>query len=381
MRARKFLLGAAGLAVLVVGGWLLLNQRPAAGHVTKDTDPVAGVAVETVRAKLEDVPIYLTGLGTVQPFNSVLVRARIDGQIEKILFKEGQDVRRGDILAEIDPLPLDAQLRQALAQMAKDQAQLDNARVDLNRYSDSIHRGAVSVQLLDTAKAQTQQLAAQVQADSAALEATRVQRNYATIKAPIDGRTGARLVDEGNLVHANDTMGIVLINQIHPIAVVFSLPADRLADIQVHAKDGELQVRAQRRDASRAEVTGKLVLVDNQIDQATGTIKLKGEFANEDLALWPGQFVDAKLLLETRKHVVTIPTTAIQSGPNGTFVFAVKSGHTVEQRKIDVLVSDVGTSAIGGGLNAGDEVVTEGAYKLEAGTTVRVLPASSIPAP
>lgn len=377
MSGKKLAVGTVFLAVLLAGVWIVPTQRSATGRTAPKED--SATAVQTARAKIDDVPVYITGLGTVQPYNSVLVRARLDGQIDKILFKEGQDVHRGDILAQIDPMALDAQLRQAQASMAKDRAQLDNARLDLDRYSDSIHRGAVSAQLFDTAKAQAQQLAAQVQADSAAVEAMRVQRDYTTIRAPIDGRTGARLVDEGNLVRANDSTGIVLINQIHPIAVTFNLPADKLADIQMHARAGDLEVHALHRDSSRVETIGKLVLIDNQIDQATATIKLKGAFANDDSALWPGQFVDAKLLLETRKGVVTVPSVAVQAGPDGAYVFAVKADSKVERRKVEVLFNDAETAAIREGLSAGDEVVTEGAYKLEAGAVVRIPPAVTKP--
>lgn len=377
---RQFLFGC-GLVLLAIA--LVGVFRATRGRSASDTETAvqvnSGIAVTSAIAQLREMPIGLDGLGTVQPFNSVLVRARVDGQIDKIFFREGQDVKRGDILAQIDAQPFEAQLRQAQAAQAKDDAQLANARLDLARYSDSIHRGAVSAQLLDTARAQTTQLAAQVRADAAAVEAARVQLGYSTIRAPIDGRTGARLIDAGNLVHANDANGIVLINQVQPISVVFTLPAQSLPDIQAHQRAGELDVAALRRDGNQTLATGKLALIDNQIDSSTATIRLKATFANDDVTLWPGQFVNARLILELKKNAITIPSPAVQSGPNGPYVFAIKADRSVALRSVEVAVAADGISTIVQGLAAGEEVVLEGQYKLESGVHVHVVAVQADP--
>ena len=366
------LISRGGLLLVAASTVVLLPHRGSAGG-ERQASAEAGIAVTTARARARDMPIYLVGLGTVTPLNSVLVRARVDGQLDKIAFTEGQDVQRGELLAQLDPQPFEAQLRQAEAVRAKDELQLANAQLDLKRYTDAIHRGAVSTQILDTAKAQAAQLAAQVKADDAAIDAARVQLAYATIRAPVAGRTGARLVDAGNMVRATDANGIVLINQIHPIAVTFTLPAAALPRIRARNRDGELSVLAQRRDDAALVASGKLVLIDNQIDTATATIKLKAQFDNADGALWPGEFVDARLVLETKLNAVTVPSQAVNSGPKGDYVFVVKADRTVDLRSVKVIATDADVSAIETGLAAGEDVVVEGQFKLEAGSRVHAV--------
>lgn len=356
------------VALVVACAWLYAAMQPG----KKAEAAQRAVPVLTGVAELSDASIHLDGLGTVQPFNSVLVRSRVDGQLDKVLFVEGRDVRNGDALAQIDPQPFAAQLRQAQANRSKDEAQLGNLRTDLARYASSIHRGAVPQQVLDTTKAQVAQLEAQVQADAAAIDNARVQLGYTTIRSPIDGRTGVRQVDPGNLVRANDTGGIVSINQIHPIAVVFSLPAESLRDIRAHAQAGELAVVALSRDGSEVLATGKLALVDNQIDTSTATIKLKAAFANDDDALWPGQFVNARLILETRKNTLTVPALAVQHATDGDYAFVVKPGDVVERRALKTAAVDGARVVVASGLRQGERVVLEGQYKLEDGSRVSV---------
>jgi multidrug efflux system membrane fusion protein len=363
---------------LAAGAWLFASSRSAKDAVAQVAAPAAIPVVAGV-AELRDTPVYLAGLGTVQPLNSVLVRSRVDGQLDKLMFVEGQEVHRGDAIAQLDPQPFEAQLRQAQASRTKDEAQLANARVDLERYTSSIHRGAVPQQLVDTAKAQVAQLQAQVQADAAAIDNARIQLNYATIRAPLDGRTGARLVDAGNLVRANDSGGIVLINQIHPITVVFSLPAESLGAIQTHARDGELAVIALRRDGSGVLGSGKLVLIDNQIDPTTATIKLKATFSNDDDLLWPGQFVNARLILQTRTNALTVPALAVQRGPDGVYAYVIKhdaGGDIIERRALNIASTDDQRVVVDAGLSAGERVVLEGQYKLENGSRVSVTEAA-----
>lgn len=376
-RTHTILFWIAGAVLVAAFVGLLTWSESHNLAVGNAADTKAGAAVSTARAERRDVPIYLVGLGTVQALNSVLVRSRVDGQLEKIAFSEGQDVKRDDVLAIIDPQPFEAQLRQAVATQARDSAQLANAQMDFARYNDSIHRGAVSAQILDTAKAQVAQLSAQVQADGAAVDAARVQLGYSTIRSPIDGRTGARLVDAGNMVRSNDAGGIVLVNQIRPIAVTFTLPGEYLPRIQSRQAASALTVLAQDPEEKSTLASGRLVLIDNQIDTTTATIKLKAEFANEETSLWPGQFVNARVLLETRKDAVTVPTRAVQIGPKGNYVFLVAADQSVDLRQVKTGATVDGYTLIESGVAAGDEVVVEGHYKLEKGSRVHVIAAVS----
>ena len=357
-----------------VGTWPRLIGGAAKSATSKRGDmPPVPVLAGVVAHK--DVPIYLTGLGTVQAYNSVTVRARVDGQLRKVVFAEGQDVRAGDVLAEIDPDPFRAALDQATAKQTQDQALLANARVDLERYAGLLAKEGVTRQVYDTQKALVTQLEAGVQADQAAIDSAQVQLAYTTITSPIDGRAGIRLVDQGNLVHAADTTGLVVITQLHPISVVFTLQEQALAEIQAQAATGELTVLALQRDNTTVLAEGKLAVIDNQIDTTTGTIKLKATFPNTDLHLWPGQFVNVRLLLTVRENSIVVPASVVQRGPEGAFAFVINDNLTVEIRPLKVRQIQQGEALIDEGLHAGERVVVDGQYKLQAGS--RVKPAES----
>jgi multidrug efflux system membrane fusion protein len=371
------------LGLLVVGAavWLARhrsagadNKGPGAGRMELPPVPVvAGTVVQ------KDVPIYLGGIGTVQAFNTVTIHARVDGQIKKIGFTEGQDVRAGDLLAQIDPDPFRTALEQTEAKKGQDEAQLANARVDLKRYADMLANEGVTQQQYDTQKSLVTQLEATINADQAAIESAKVQLAYTTIVSPIDGRTGIRQVDAGNIVHANDANGLVVITQLKPISVVFILPEQMLASIQQQAQIAgpDLPVLAVSQDNTNVLGEGKLAVIDNQIDQASATIKLKATFPNTDLRLWPGQFVNARLLLTVRKGSVVVPDAVIQRGPEGAFAFVIRDDQTVEVRPVKVAPRSgaqvgQGETIIADGLRPGERIVVDGQYKLQQGSHVKL---------
>jgi multidrug efflux system membrane fusion protein len=371
------------LCLLVVAGAVWLSRRHTAtanktgpGARPLELPPVPVVAGTVVQ---KDVPIYLGGIGTVQAFNTVTVHARVDGQVQKIAFTEGQDVRAGDLLAQIDPDPFRTALEQTVAKKGQDEAQLANARVDLKRYADLLANEGVTQQQYDTQKALVDQLVATVNADQATIESAKVQLAYTTIVSPIDGRTGIRQVDAGNIVHANDANGLVVINQLKPISVVFTLPAQTLPSIQQEAQAAgpDLPVVAVSLDNATVLGEGKVAVIDNQIDPNTATIKLKATFPNTDLRLWPGQFVNARLLLNVRKGSVVVPDSVIQRGPEGAFAFVIKDDQTVEVRPVKLAARigaqvGYGETLIEDGLRAGERVVVDGQYKLQAGSRVKM---------
>jgi multidrug efflux system membrane fusion protein len=364
-------LAAMAIAMAGIGLWAV--DRPANAADSKDKRPADGpVGVVTVLAKAQDVPIYRAGIGTVTPNASVTVKARVDGQLDKVGFTEGQDVRKGQLLAQLDPRTLQAQLLQAQAARAKDQATLANARVDLQRYTTLIAQDAATQQQLDTQKALVRQLEAAVKADEAAVNAAQVQLGFTTITAPISGRVGARLVDPGNIVHAADATGLVVINQIDPISVLFTLPDDAVQDT-IHALDGKktLQVQAFARDGSKMLGTGALTLLNNQIDTSTGTVQLKGTFANPQHDLWPGQFVNVRLILGSRAKAVTVPEGAIQRSQTAVYVYVEdEATRTVRNQPISLVQVQDGIAVIGSGISAGERVVVDGQYKLKPGAKV-----------
>ncbi len=319
------------------------------------------------------MPIFVAGIGTVMPAQSVTVKVRVDGQLEKVAFKEGQDVNKGDLLAQIDARPLQAQLDAAIAQKAKDEASLVSALKDLDRYTTLVAQDSIQVQLLDAQKATVGQLRASIQADQAQIDNARVQLGYTTVRSPVDGRTGLRLVDEGNIVHATDTTGLVVINQIDPIAVVFTLPEDefrRVNDAIRASGKAPLEVLAFAQGSKTSLGTGRLLLVNNQIDTTTGTFQLKALFPNHAHSLWPGQYVDAHLILGTRRAATTVPESAIQRGPNGLYAYVVNAGEVVAAQPVTVAQTQDGKAVIDQGLAPGACVVAEGQYKIKPGAKV-----------
>ncbi len=329
------------------------------------------VPVVEGRVERRDIPLYLDGLGNVQGYNTVTVRSRVDGQLDKILFTEGQDVKAGDVLVQLDPKPFQAALEQTLAKKKQDEAQLENAKLDLERNITLLAQKAVPQQKVDTQKALVAQLEATVNADQAGVDSAQVQLNYATIVSPIGGRAGLKLVDQGNVVHAGDANGLVVISQLQPIYVVFTLPERHLPAIQREMAKGKLVVLAQGRDNEEQLGEGELTVVDNQIDITTGTIKLKATFPNDNKQLWPGQFINARLRLTTRKAGIVVPASVVQRGPDKTYAFVIKEDQSVEIRPIKVDQFEDGLELIQEGLNEGERVVVDGQYRLQPGSHVK----------
>ena len=328
------------------------------------------VSVAIAQVQRQDVPVYLTGLGSVTAFNTANIKSRVDGQIMKVNFKEGQNVKQGELLIEIDSRPFQVQLDQMQAQLSRDQAQLRDAQLNLERYTSLIPSGSIAQQQVDTQKSLVDQLQGTVRTDQAQVDNARLQITYSHITAPFTGRIGLRQVDPGNIVHASATTAMLVLTQLQPIAVIFTLPEDVLPNVSKHMTQGTLQVDALSRDDQTKLATGKLLTIDNQIDPTTGTAKLKAVFDNTDSQLWPNQFVNANLLLETRKNSTVVPTAAILRGPQGTFVYAVNPDKTVQDRPVTVSLTQGDTTVITAGLNPGDMVVTDGQDKLQRGSRI-----------
>lgn len=328
------------------------------------------VSVAIAQVQRQDVPVYLSGLGAVTAFNTANIKSRVDGQIMKVNFREGQNVKQGELLIEIDSRPFQVQLEQMQAQLFRDQAQLRDAKLNLERYTSLIPSGSIAQQQVDTQKALADQLEGTVRTDQAQIDNARLQITYCHITAPFNGRIGLRQVDPGNIVHASDTNPMLILTQLQPIAVIFTLPEDVLPDVSKHMQQGALEVDARSRDDQTKLASGKLLTIDNQIDPTTGTAKLKAVFANADNQLWPNQFVNADLLLEIRKNSTVVPTAAILRGPQGTFVYAVNPDKTVQDRQVTVSLTQGDTTIITAGLNPGDTVVTDGQDKLQRGSRI-----------
>ncbi|HEY7087182.1 MAG TPA: MdtA/MuxA family multidrug efflux RND transporter periplasmic adaptor subunit [Tepidisphaeraceae bacterium] len=356
-----------------VGGYWFwsASQRRASAAAAAQTAQVRSVPVVAVPARLGDLDLYVEGIGSASAFNTVTVRSRVDGQLVKIAYTEGQRVNQGDLLAEIDPRPFEAALAQAQGQLAKDQAMLHNAQLDLERFTNASE--TVTKQQIDTQAALVQQDEGTVKTDEAAVQNAQLQLSYCRITAPIAGQTGLRLLDVGNMVHATDVGGLVVLTQLQPIAVLFSIPQDDLPQVLQKTTAGKkLTVEALDRDLKNRLATGTLLAIDNQVDPTTGTVRLKAEFDNKDYALFPNEFVNARLTVETLHDVVLVPSAAVQRGPSSNFVYVVRPDQTVEIRTVTLGASEGERTVIEGDVAAGEVVVTDGVDKLQQGSRVSV---------
>jgi membrane fusion protein, multidrug efflux system len=380
---RRRWIGLAALAMLLVAGaYLALAQsgRPRPAPPASGSRPAAApVSVVTAPARTADVGVYLTGLGSVTPLNTVTVRTRVDGELMSVRYREGQLVAAGDLLAEIDPRPFQVQLAQAEGQLARDQALLENARLDLQRYEVLVTQDAIPKQQLDTQRSLVQQDEGAVKTDQAQVDNARLQLVYCRITSPISGRVGLRLVDPGNIVHAADTGGLVVITQLQPISVIFTLPEDNIpAVLDKLARGAKLPVEAFDREQRTKLASGTLLTIDNQVDPTTGTVKLRAEFPNTDNRLFANQFVNARLLLDTRRGASVIPSVAVQPSGRGPFVYVLNPDHhTVAVRTVALGPADGNSVAIDKGLSPGDVVVVDGAERLRDGAAVTVQSGSS----
>ncbi len=371
---KRYWIGLLGLALLGVGIYIFFvkpgEADPPPARQRQDSAARA-VPVVTAKAKTGEMNVYLTGLGTVTPLNMVTVKSRVDGQLMSVMFREGQMVHAGELLAEIDPRPFQVQLTQAEGQMAKDQAQLKNAQIDLERYNVLYQQDSIAKQQLDTQEALVRQDEGAIKVDQGQSDNARLQLVYCRITAPLSGRVGLRLVDPGNIVHAADTNGLIVITQIDPIAVIFAIPEDSLPQVQKQMQGGrQLPAEAYDRDLKNKLATGSLMTIDNQIDPTTGTVKFKAVFPNKEGMLFPNQFVNVRLLVDTVRNVVLVPNAAIQHSPQSAFVYVVKQDSSVEGRNVQIQGNEGDQTSIAHGLSAGEIVVTDGVDKLQPGTKV-----------
>jgi multidrug efflux system membrane fusion protein len=362
---------AVALVAACVAAWIAYQHGIGVTAAPKEkaaAPPPVPVTVAT--AETRDVPVFVRGIGTVQAYNTVLVKSRIDGQIVKVDFTEGQEVKAGDPLFELDPRPAQAAVDQALANQQKDEAQLASAKADLERYAALVGKGYQTRQSYDQQKGLVGQLEAAIKADAAQIESARLNLQYCTVQSPIDGRTGARQVDVGNIVHTADNTALVTITELRPIYVTFNVAQDQFDPIRAGQAKAALEVEARTQGDDRTLATGKLTLIDNQIDQATGTVRLKATFANEDEALWPGAFVNVRLVTRIARNAVVVPARAIQQGPSGDYLFVVTPDATVEMRTVRVAQSENGDALVAEGLKGGERIVVDGQYRLDQGARV-----------
>ena len=370
-KSRPIVLGLAALAVVAVAG-AMTAPGPAKPKSAKTAPSVPVIATT---AGQRDVPVYYDALGTVMAYNTVAIRAQVNGQIVSVDFRQGQDVRKGDVLARIDPAPFQATLDQTVAKKKQDEATLIDAQKDLVRFKTLVLRDAETQQNVDAQQAKVDQTKAMIAADQGAIEAARTQFDYTTINAPIDGVVGFRQVDIGNIVHTTDANPLTVLTQIKPCYAVLTLPQDDLGPVREAMLKGEVEALAFDQDNVKQLAQGKLLLIDNQIDQTTSTIRLKAEFPNQDERLWPGEFVHIRLLITTRKDAVTVPPVAVQRGPDGLFLWVIKPDDTVEQRAVDAQIVDQDTAIVAKGLAAGERVVLDGQSRLDVGVHVNIRPA------
>jgi multidrug efflux system membrane fusion protein len=369
---RPKILAPVILAIVIAGAGAFAATRKPAPPATPAAPPAVPVVAGTVTS--QDVPIYLRGIGTVIAYNTDIVRSQIQGQLTRIAFTEGQTVRNGDLLAQIDPRPYQAQLDQMTAARDRDQAQLTNALANLDRYTQLASKGFATPQLLDTQKAQVAQLQNAVKSDEALIEQAQVQLDYTRLTSPISGITGVRQVDVGNIIHPTDPNGLVVVTQIEPISLIFTLPEADLPEIQQQMKNGKpLTVLAFSQDDKIKLDEGKVDLINNQILQTTGAVQIKAEFPNVAHRLWPGELVNARLLLQTRHNGLTVPAGVVQQGQQGVYAYVIKPDNSVEQRTISVAQVSHGQALIDSGLAANEQVVVDGQYKLQPGSRVTIL--------
>jgi multidrug efflux system membrane fusion protein len=367
-RPVRRLLWIAGIAVVVlVGGFASWRRIEQPSH-TAAQPPAVPVAMASVARR--DVPILLQGLGTVAASNTVAIHSQVDGKLQSVNFTEGQEVHAGDTLAVVDPRTFRAALDQAVAKKAEDQAQLVAARKDLERFKTLVLKNAETQQNVDTQQAKVDQLVATIDADQGAIDSAQTQLSYATITAPIDGRVGFRQVDAGNIIHASDPNPLTVLTQIRPVVATFTLPQKNLAEVRAAMLRGPVTVSAYDQDNSQELATGQLLLIDNQIDQTTSTIRLKANFANADEVLWPGEFVHVRVAVDTQAGVLTVPPVALQRGPQGYYTWVIKSDNTVEQRPVEANQVNDEVAIVTKGLAADERVVVDGQYRLQAGSRV-----------
>lgn len=373
----KSVLYTAIVVVLLLAGWYLYRSNAAKKQQAAQTQAAKAanraIPVQAAAVQQRTVPIYLTGLGTVTAYNTVTIKSRVDGQLLSVNVREGDEVKQGQLLALIDPRPLQAQLEKDQGQLTKDKAQLVNAQAEATRYKALFDQGVFSREQMDTQTANAGNFEGTVQSDQAAIDSDRVQLGYTRITSPISGRVGLRQVDPGNIVHAADANGMLVVTQLRPIAVLFTLPQDQLPRVMNRMRQpGELSVDAYDRGDIQKLATGKLLTVDNQIDVTTGTAKLKAVFPNQDESLFPNQFVNVRLVLENRQHAVVAPAAALQHGTNGDFMFVVTPDSTVKIRPVRVDLTEGSNLIMGSGLQAGDQVIVDGAERLRDGAKVEV---------